>query len=184
MKGEGNPAYRHGMAGTPIYKLWAGILSRCYNPKVFIYKYYGGRGITVCERWFKFENFYADMGDRPGKLQIDRIDNEKGYSPDNCRWVTAKENNPSNKGTLKDGMPGKKFGKWLVLSRVKHKPDHWYYLCRCECGAEAIKNGGDLRRGGSTQCLKCKNLAHGNIHRGWSVRKNKGIESDKYYQIE
>ena len=124
MIGKNNPAYRHGMAGTPIYKLWSGIVSRCYNPKVAIYKYYGGRGILMCDRWYYFENFYSDMGDRPDKKQIDRIDNSKGYSLDNCRWVSAKENNPSNKGDLPDSMPGKRFGRYLVLHLIKHKPNH------------------------------------------------------------
>lgn len=171
--GSDNHAYRHGMAGTPIYKLWAGILSRCYNPKVRIYKYYGGRDITVCDRWHDFINFYADMGDRPKGMQIDRIDNNKGYSPDNCRWVTSKDNNPANKGDLKDSMPGNVFGKWTVLKRVKHKDDHWYYLCRCECGHEKIVAGGELRRGRSTQCKLCKNKSHGAIHKGWHERRLK-----------
>lgn len=168
--GKLNHEYRHGMAGKPIYKLWAGILSRCYNPKVKIYKYYGGRGIKVCERWLDFVNFYADMGERPLNKQIDRIDNNKDYSPDNCRWATAKENNAANKGDLPDHMPGKIFGKWTVLHRVKHKPDHWYYLCRCECGTEKINAGGELRRGNTTQCKSCKNISH----RGWRERWKNG----------
>lgn len=174
--GSENRAYKHGMAGSITYKIWAGILSRCYNPKVRIYKYYGGRGITVCDRWKDFQKFYEDMGCRPNGMQIDRIDNDKGYSPDNCRWVTPKENNPSNKGTLKDDMSGKTFGKWIVINRVNHKPGHRYYICKCECGTESIICGNQLRRGKSTQCLSCKNKYHGAIHRGWNVRKNKGVE--------
>ena len=168
-KGRNNPAYRHGMAGTPIYKLWAGILTRCYNAKVKIYKYYGGRGIKVCERWHDFSNFYADMGDRPRGLQIDRINNEGDYTPDNCRWITPKENNPYNKGDVKDDMPGKRFGKWLVIERVNHKPGHRYYFCRCNCGSELIMGGGELRRkDGSRQCMKCKHESH----KGWRLRKH------------
>lgn len=159
---------KHKLSGTPTYKIWIGILTRCNNPKVRIYKYYGGRGIKVCERWFKFENFYEDMGERPSNLQIDRIDNEKGYSPDNCRWVTAKENNPFNKGTNKDDMPGKIFGTWNVVKRVIHKPAHRYYLCRCSCGAERIISGAELRRGKTNMCIKCKHISH----RGWGKRRN------------
>jgi len=73
--------------------------SRCKNPKDNNYPNYGAKGITVCKRWDKFENFYADMGELPFyEAQLDRIDNTKGYSPENCRWVTAKENcrNKSN----------------------------------------------------------------------------------------
>jgi hypothetical protein len=154
------------MSATPTYRIWTGIFTRCYNPKNNIYKYYGARGIQVCDRWKDFRNFYADMGERPKGLQLDRIDNNKHYSPDNCRWVTAKENNPSNKGDLPDEMPGKKFGKWTVLERVKHRPTHWYYLCRCECGLEKIIAGGELRRGRTTQCRSCARISH----RGWGKR--------------
>ena len=183
MKGSCNPAYRHGMAGTRIYKIWVGLLSRCYNSKVRIYKYYGGRGIKVCDRWIKFENFYADMGDRPNGLQLDRIDNDKGYSPDNCRWVTPKENNSSNKGTLKDDMPGKRYGKWLVIKRVIHKPDHWYYLCRCDCGLEKIIAGGELRRKKTTKCKPCSFIDK----KGWNERSEKLLtraKSRNNYQTE
>lgn len=159
--------YKHGMTATNIYKIWAGMISRCYNPKVKIYKYYGGRGIKVDERWLTFSNFYADMGDRPEDLQLDRIDNDANYSKDNCRWTTSKENNSYNKGTIKDDMPGKRFGKWIVLSKILHKQGHRYYECKCDCGTKRIISGGELRRGGTTQCIKCKNISH----RGWTQRR-------------
>jgi predicted SprT family Zn-dependent metalloprotease len=82
----------HGMSSTSTFKIWAGILARCTNPKIACFKYYGGRGIKVCDRWLKFENFLEDMGIRPDGLQIDRIHNDGNYEPANCRWVTPAVN--------------------------------------------------------------------------------------------
>ena len=89
----------HGMTGTTTYHVWGNMMKRCLNPKEARYYRYGGRGIGVCKRWMKFENFLADMGTRPSrKHSLDRKDNDKGYSKKNCRWATSiqQSNNKSN----------------------------------------------------------------------------------------
>lgn len=90
----------HGKSKTPEYKTWCHIKSRCYNPNNKDYHRYGARGISVCDEWVhSFETFLFDMGKRPTNLHsIDRINNDKGYSKDNCRWATpeTQSNNTAN----------------------------------------------------------------------------------------
>lgn len=84
----------HGKSRTRIYAVWFNMLDRCRNPDNAAYANYGGRGISVCDEWQKFEAFYADMGDRPSsKHSIERIDNEGNYERSNCKWATAVEQN-------------------------------------------------------------------------------------------
>lgn len=82
----------HGKHGSGVYKTWRAMIGRCEHPGNASFVRYGARGITVCDRWRQsFPDFYADMGDRPEGRSLDRIDNDKGYEPGNCRWATTAE---------------------------------------------------------------------------------------------
>lgn len=86
----GKASITHGMRNTQIYRIWDGMIYRCTGINSEGYHNYGGRGITVCDEWKKFENFYADMGDKPEGLSLDRIDNDGPYCRLNCRWTTPR----------------------------------------------------------------------------------------------
>lgn len=81
----------HGMSNTAEYEIWCSMKKRCENKNSAMFRHYGGRGINVCERWKKFEEFFSDMGPRPCGKSLDRINNNGNYEPSNCRWATATE---------------------------------------------------------------------------------------------
>lgn len=93
----------HGMAHTREYKSWEQMRQRCLNPKHHAWKWYGGKGIGICQRWLdSFENFYADMGPRPDGCEIDRIDPDASYAPENCRWLERQANGQRAFNKLKE----------------------------------------------------------------------------------
>lgn len=98
------------MSDSPEYGIWRQMMKRCTYKKYKYFDRYGGRGIKVCDRWLEFENFIVDMGPRPSKNhQIDRIDNNGNYQPENCRWTTQ-INNARNKSN----------SKWWYINGIRY----------------------------------------------------------------
>lgn len=92
-RGKKNHNYVHGMKGTRLYRIWSGMKTRCLNSNDYHYKWYGARGIGICEEWLEFKPFcdWALANGYQDNLTIDRIDNDGNYNPMNCRWVTQTE---------------------------------------------------------------------------------------------
>ena len=102
---------KHGKSRDQIYKIWQSMLTRTRTKTKKSHLYFD-KGIKVCERWMSFDNFYTDMGEKPEGKSIDRIDGNKGYSPENCRWATLEEqNNNTSKNHLITA-----FGKTMTLA--------------------------------------------------------------------
>lgn len=109
---------KHGLSYTPGYKAWQQMRLRCLDPKHARYADYGGRGITVCDRWKDSPvNFIADMGPCPPGHELDRIDNNKGYEPSNCRWVTREVNGRNRRSNrlLTMGGETRSLAEWAQM---------------------------------------------------------------------
>jgi len=130
MKSEEKRNYVHGMSATPIYRVWQAMINRCENPNVKSYPRYGGRGIKVCKSWHEFKNFYADMGNRPERGTLERIDNDGDYEPSNVKWQTrhTQSRNKSNNHFLILNGQKKVLSDWAkelqitpnaILKRIK-----------------------------------------------------------------
>ena len=127
----------HGFGNSPEYHVWWNMIRRCYNKKQAHFEHYGGRGITVCERWKEsVANFLFDMGPRPHGATLDRIDNNGNYEPGNCRWATDDEQR-NNKGTSRFLTVR---GRTLTISQWSR-----------ECGVNRHTIAGRLKRGWSVE---------------------------------
>ena len=116
---NGKKSFTHRMTSSREYKSYTAMKERCLKESHKSYPRYGGRGITICDRWLAgFEFFYKDMGDRPERMTLDRIDNDEGYSPGNCRWATLKEQG-QNQGTTKLNEQAASVIRYLFNSKSK-----------------------------------------------------------------
>ena len=114
-KENGARSRKHGRHGSKEYKAWRDMWSRCSNPNMAAFKNYGGRGITVCDAWRQFENFFADMGPCPPGLEIDRINNDGNYEPSNCHWCSRSENARNRRERQRDSR-GRYAGSAPILA--------------------------------------------------------------------
>lgn len=104
---------KHGLSQHREYQIWIDMIHRCTDPSYRNYPDYGGRGIGVCDRWLSVDSFIKDMGPRPSqKHSLDRIDNEQGYSPENCRWATQAEQNRNKRNSKRVTA----FGRTQILA--------------------------------------------------------------------
>src|SRR3990167_999493 len=112
----------HSMSKTKTYETWHQMKKRCLNKNDKDYKNYGGRRITICKRWKKFENFYKDMREKPEGMTIDRIDNGKGYYPKNCRWATARDQARNKRTSIKLTFNGETLYliEWARKLKIKY----------------------------------------------------------------
>ena len=115
---------KHGLWQSHTYNCWSNMKARCQNENHDSYKHYGGRGITVCERWQEYKKFFTDMGDSPTESHpIDRINNNGNYDPGNCRWATRKQqqNNRRNSHMLEFQGQRKTMAQWAECLGIRYQ---------------------------------------------------------------
>lgn len=143
----------------PGYRSWTSMLERCRNKNRHNSHRYTGRDITVCDRWLSFENFLQDMGPRPTGTSLDRINNELGYGPDNCKWATSSEQARNRSRAVKYiDRTGLKYNALTFLKFTRSTSDSAYWLASCECGNEIEVSARNVIRGYRKSC-GCRSAA-------------------------
>ena len=131
------------------------MIQRCSNPNDAGFPDYGGRGIKVCDYWlYGFEAYFADTGEQPPGMLLDRIDNDGNYEPGNCRWATPKLSNDNKRrqGRLPIDLSGQRFGRLVVTRFLRVEKGHARFLCLCDCGTEVAASGSNLKGGSVASC--------------------------------
>lgn len=130
------------------YRSWKDMRARCRNPNDSDYKDYGGRGISVCDRWEDFENFYADMGDRPNGMTLDRIEVNGNYEPSNCRWAPHKvqANNKRSNHLIELNGETRTLQAWC--DKLGIEPSKVRYRLKAGCTPDQAFSSGDMRSDG------------------------------------
>lgn len=158
---NGNPT--HGLSGTFEHRVWKQIWRRCRNPNDIGYSYYGGRGIKVCKRWRKFENFFRDMGLAPSPTgySIERKNSNGNYEPGNCIWLLRTLQNRNRRDTVRMTFKGetKSMIEWCEALGLN------YSAVRCRynrgCSVERCLVKGRLKKGGYKRRTKAEMIADG-----------------------
>lgn len=128
----------HGYSQTGIYRTWSQMKTRCLCPTTPAYQKYGGRGIMICDRWLKFENFLADMGPRPAGTTLDRIDNNGNYEPGNCRWATKSQQQNNTRRNVYITMNGRTQTLKMWLRELGRDKDYQNISRRIRCGYDPM----------------------------------------------
>jgi hypothetical protein len=120
---------RHGQYNTATYAVWESMKQRCTNPSDDSFPNYGGRGISICERWKNdFINFWIDMGNKPETLSLERVDNEGNYCKENCRWATKSE---QQQNTRRSHKAGNIYGDWRLIENIAYSKKSKFACIKC-----------------------------------------------------
>ena len=186
----------HGKQYEMERRVWGGMKSRCHNPKNHAYPRYGGRGIFVCNEWlFDFDKFFEDMGPKPKGMDLDRIDNDKGYSKENCRWISRTENSRNTRRTVFFDVNGSMMKVHQIAEATGQKESTISYRIKSGMSVEKVMSTAKLPNGvrkgeqhgtyyeyqrWDCRCAPCKMAASKYKAFRYQARKLKLIKGESY----